>query len=111
VSDTGHARLLRFDPATRTSSVLATGLRTALGAIDSGDGGVLVVEFESGRLLRIAGGRTTVVTGALRKPYALTRATDGSVYIVEDGELSRPTGGIARIAADGTVTRLRLVAR
>jgi sugar lactone lactonase YvrE len=111
VSDTGHGRLLRFDPATRTTSVLAAGLRTALGAIDAADGSILVVEFDSGRLLRIADGQTTVVTAALRKPYALTRASDGSVYVVEDGELSRPTGGIARVAADGTVTRLRLVAR
>jgi hypothetical protein len=111
VSDTGHGRLLRFDPANRVPSVLADGLQSPLGAIDAGDASVLVVEFDSGRLLRIAGGQTTVVTGSLRKPYALTRARDGSVYVVEDGDLSRPTGGIARVAADGTVTRLRLVAR
>jgi sugar lactone lactonase YvrE len=111
VSDTGHGRLLRFDPATRRTSVLAAGLQNALGALDSGDGSILTVEFDSGRLLRIAGGQTSVVTGALRKPYALTRARDGSVYVVEDGELSRPTGGIAHVGADGTVTRLRLVAR
>jgi hypothetical protein len=111
VSDTGHGRLLRFDPARRTTELLAEGLQNALGAIRDPEGRILVVEFESGRLLRIADGRATVVTGSLRKPYALTRARDGSVYVAEDGDLSRPTGGIARIAADGTVTRLRLVAR
>jgi sugar lactone lactonase YvrE len=111
VSDTGHGRLLRFDPARRTTEVLAEGLENALGAIRGPQGSILVVEFASGRLLRIADVRTTVVTDSLRKPYALTRARDGSVYVVEDGDLWRPTGGIARVAADGTITRLRLIAR
>jgi sugar lactone lactonase YvrE len=111
VSDTGSGRLLRFDPATRTAEVVADGLHNPTGAIAAPDGSILVVEFDSGRVLRVANERTTVVTSGLRKPYSLARARDGSVYVVEDGDLARPTGGIARVAADGTVTRLRLVAR
>jgi hypothetical protein len=51
----------------------------------------------------------SIVTEELRKPYALARAADGSIYVVEDGELDRPSGGLARVAADSSVTRLRLV--
>jgi hypothetical protein len=88
-----------------------TGSRAPSARSSSPRGSILVVEFDAGLLLRIANRQTMVVTAALRRPYALARTRDGSVYVVEDGDLSNPTGGIARVAADGTVTRLRLVAR
>jgi sugar lactone lactonase YvrE len=107
VSDSGNSRLLSIDPATRATTVLASGLRNPLGAIEAADGDLLVVEFDSGRLLRLGDGR--VLTQALRKPYALTQSADGGVYVVEGGDLGRPSGGIARVADDGSVVRLRLV--
>jgi hypothetical protein len=107
VSDSGNGRLLRIDPATRAMTVLASGLKNPLGAVEAADGDLLVVEFDSGRLLRVSDGR--VLTQALRKPYALTQSADGAVYVVESGELGRPSGGIARVAADGSIVRLRLV--
>ena len=82
-------------------------MRNPLGAIEAADGDLLVVEFDSGRLLRLGDGR--VLTQALRKPYALTQSADGGVYVVEGGDLGRPSGGIARVADDGSVVRLRLV--
>jgi hypothetical protein len=54
-------------------------------------------------------GRTSVVAVGLVKPYALDRAADGTVWVVESGDLRTPTGRIARVGADGAVTRLRLV--
>lgn len=107
VSDSGNGRLLRIDPATRATTVVASGLRNPLGAIEAADGSLLVVEFDSGRLLRIADRQ--VVTDTLRKPYALMQSADGSLYVVESGELGRPSGGIARVGGDGSVIRLRLV--
>ncbi|MGH3084372.1 MAG: hypothetical protein ACRDNP_10000 [Gaiellaceae bacterium] len=107
VSDSGNGRLLRIDPATRATTVLASGLRNPLGAIDAADGDLLVLEFDSGRLLRIGDGR--VLVQSLRKPYALTQSTDGSLYVVESGDLGHPSGGIARVGGDGSVVRPRLV--
>ena len=107
VSDSGNGRLLRIDPATKATSVLASGLKNPLGAIEAADGDLLLVEFDSGRLLRM--GDSAVLTQALRKPYALTQSADGSVYVVEGGDLRRPSGGIGRVADDGSVVRLRLV--
>jgi hypothetical protein len=110
VSDSGHDRLIRVDADTGAVRLLTSGLEQPLGAIDDGAGGVLVVEFGPGRLLDVrSDGTREVVTASLRKPYALTRAGDGAVYVVEDGDLERPSGGIARVTPDGTVTRLRLV--
>jgi sugar lactone lactonase YvrE len=107
VSDSGNGRLLRIDPATRETAVVASGLKSPLGAIEAADGHLLVVEYDSGRLLRIGDGR--VVAQSLRKPYALTQSADGSIYVVESGDDGRPSGGIARVADDGSVVRLRLV--
>ena len=107
VSDTGNGRLLRIDPATRAITVVASGLTNALGAIETAVGDLLVVEHDSGRLLRIGDG--AVIAQSLRKPYALTQSPDGSVYVVESGDVGRPSGGIARVAGDGSVTRLRLI--
>ena len=59
----------------------------------------------SGRLLRIGDGR--VLARGLQRPYALTETADGSIYVVESGDVSRPSGAIARVAGDGTVVRLR----
>ena len=81
-----------------------------LGTISDGAGGALVVEYGAGRLTQIrADGTRSVLAASLMNPYALTPAGHGSVYVVEDGELDRPSGGIARVEPDGTVTRLRLV--
>jgi sugar lactone lactonase YvrE len=106
VSDSGNGRLLGIDPSTRATTVIASELKSPLGAIEAADGDLLVVEFDSGRLIRLGGGR--VVTQSLREPYALTRI-DGTVYVVEGGDNNRPSGGIARVSDDGSVTRLRLV--
>jgi hypothetical protein len=107
VSDSGNGRLLRIDPATRATTVLASGLRNPLGAIETSNGALLVVEFDSGRLLRIGDGH--VLARSLRRPYALTQSASGSIYVAESGDLGRPSGDIARVAGDGTVVRLRLI--
>jgi hypothetical protein len=107
VADSGNGRLLRIDPATRATAVVTGGLRNPLGMIESADGTLLVAEFDAGRLLRIGDGR--VLAHGLRKPYALTETAGGSIYVVESGDAGRPSGGIARVAGDGTVVRLRLV--
>jgi hypothetical protein len=108
VSDSGNGRLLRIDLATRATTIVASGLQDPLGAIETEDGQLLVVE-DSGRLLRI--GDRAALTQFLRRPYALTQAADGSVYVVESGDNVRASGGIARVVGDGSVMRLRLVPR
>jgi hypothetical protein len=107
VSDSGNGRILRIDPATRETTVVASGLKSPLGAIEATRGELLVVEFDSGRLLRVGDGR--ILTQSLREPYALTQSPDGSVYVVEGGDVRRASGAIARVSDDGAVVRLRLV--
>ena len=110
VSDSGNGRILRIDVRSGRVTVHAVGLRNVLGIELEPDGTLLAVEFDTGRLLRIdAAGRTSVVAVRLVKPYALDRAADGTVWVVETGELRTPTGRIARVGADGAVARLRLV--
>ena len=109
VSDSGNGRLLRLDPATHGASVIASGLRSPLGAIQTAHGGLLVVEYDTGRLLRVTAGATSVVVDGLSKPYALTEAPDGTLYIVESGDDNRPSGSIALVDANGAIARLRLV--
>jgi sugar lactone lactonase YvrE len=109
VSDTGNRRLLRVDPASGRSSVITTALRTPLGLVAAPDGSLLAVEFDSGSIVRVdAGGGMTTVARELLRPYALTRAADGTLYVTEAGEPARATGALVRVAPDGAVTRIRL---
>lgn len=109
ILDSGHDRIVRLDPETGSSSVVATGLSTPLGIAREPSGALLVAEYGSGRILRVLpdGSRTRVASG-LRRPYSLTRVEGGAVYVVEAGELSRPSGTLKRIDPDGAVTRIRL---
>lgn len=53
--------------------------------------------------------KAAVFEDTRREWKLLSGSADGSVYVVESGDLGRPSGGIARVAADGAVARLRLV--
>jgi glucose/arabinose dehydrogenase len=87
VSDTGNKRLIRVDPRGGRAAVVAAGLRTPMGLVLEPSGAALVLEFDSHSLSRIAmnGSRKTLATG-LSSPYALARAADGPVYVVETGK-------------------------
>jgi sugar lactone lactonase YvrE len=70
---------------------------------------VLTVEYGSGRLLRVdPSGAVAVVASGLRKPYAIARARNGTVYVTEAGELSRPTGSLRRVLPDGRTSAVPL---
>jgi virginiamycin B lyase len=111
VSDTGNDRILRVDLPSGHASVLASELRTPLGLIaEPGATTFLVLEFDARALTRLdESGRTTTVATGFDKPYALTRAADGTVYVIQVGELSGPSGRIRRVAPDGSVSTVRLV--
>jgi sugar lactone lactonase YvrE len=109
VSDTGNKRLVRLDPVTGRASVITTAVKTPLGLAAEPSGSLLVVEFDPGSVVRVdaSGGLSTVARG-LAKPYGLTRAGDGTLYVTEAGEVARATGSLRRVAPDGTVTTIRL---
>jgi streptogramin lyase len=109
ITDTGNRRLLRLDLATLRASIVSAGGWTPLGLALEPSGSMLVVDFDQGTLVRVspAGARSTLARG-LRRPYALARSGDGTVFVVEAGELSHPSGALARVTADGSVTRLML---
>ena len=110
VSDSGHKRLLRVDPATGKSSVLATGFRTPLGITLDTRYRILVVDYAAGTLLRVddSGSITTLASG-LEKPYAVAVTGDGTAYVVEAGELDRPSGKLVRVGPDGSVVPIPLL--
>jgi streptogramin lyase len=110
VSDTGNNRIVRIDPSSGQSSVLAAGLRAPVGMVAGPGGTFLVLELEAGALTSVdASGRTSSVVTGLDKPYALTRAADGMVYVIQVGDSSPPTGRIERVASDGSVAGLPLI--
>lgn len=109
VSDTGHSRIVRINPATGASSVITTALPTPVGLVMEPGGSALVLEFESGRLVRVSpSGATTTVVSGLPTPYGVARADDGTVYVTKVGEVRRATGALLRVDPDGTVTTIRL---
>jgi sugar lactone lactonase YvrE len=112
VSDTGNRRLVRVDARSGRAVVVAVGLRTPMGLALDPSGAALVLEFDSHSLSRIApnGAKTTLATG-LPSPYALARAQDGVVYVVETGSVSRATGTLDRVDPDGSRHRIRLLPR
>jgi hypothetical protein len=110
VSDTGHNRILRVNPATGASSVITTALQTPVGLTMEPGGFALVLAFEGGRLVRVTpSGAITTIASGLPTPYGLARADDGTVYVTKVGEVRRATGGLLRVAPDGTVTTIRLI--
>jgi hypothetical protein len=112
VSDTGNGRLLRVDPDDGSATVITRALKTPLGLVAEPSGSLLAVEFDSGSVVRVsASGKVTTFAHGLVKPYALTRARDGSVYVTEAGDVARASGALRRVASDGTVTTIRLVGR
>jgi streptogramin lyase len=109
LGDTGNNRILRVDPATGGSTVLTDRVSTALGVAAEPSGSVLTVEYDSGRLLRVEpSGAVSLVASGLHRPYALARARNGTVYVTEAGELSRPTGSLRRLLPDGRTSLIRL---
>jgi sugar lactone lactonase YvrE len=109
VSDTGNRRLLKVDSKSGSATVITRALKTPLGLAAEPSGSLLAVEFDSGTLVRVSPtGRRAVFARGLVKPYALTRARDGSVYVTEAGDVATASGGLRRVAPDGTVTTIPL---
>jgi sugar lactone lactonase YvrE len=108
LTDTGNHRIIHIDVATMRATVIASGEWTPLGLALEPSGTLLVVDFDAGTLVRVdASGARSTVASRLRRPYALARARDGTVYVAESGELSRPSGSLKRVR-DGVVTPIRL---
>lgn len=52
--------------------------------------------------MRRDGTRSAVAKGFV-KPYALARARNGTVYVVQAGDLDRPSGSIRRVMPNGVI--------
>jgi streptogramin lyase len=110
VSDTGNNRLIRVDPRNGRVAVVSAGLSTPMGMALEPSGAALVLEFATHRLLRIEmSGTITALAAGLPSPYALARARDGAVYVVETGSVSRATGTLDRVKLDGSLDHIRLL--
>ncbi len=104
ISDTGNRRILALNPETGAARTVVRGLRAPLGLVVEPSGSILVLEYETGRLTRVRrnGAKSTVAKGFV-KPYALARARNGTIYVVQAGDLDRPSGTIRRVTRDGKV--------
>jgi DNA-binding beta-propeller fold protein YncE len=106
-TDSGNGRILRVDlPARRATTVVAN-LRAPLGLAADRDE-LLTADYATGTVLRVSrAGAIQPIASRLSRPYALAVAGD-AVYVVEAGDLGRPTGSIKRVLRDGTVESVRL---
>jgi hypothetical protein len=109
VTDSGNNRVVAVDSDTGAFGVIAAGLSGPLGMAVEPSGDLVVSEFFTGSLLRITpAGRRTRITDRLVRPYALTRMPDGTIYVVESGQLGSVTGRLKRVSPEGAVTTVRL---
>jgi hypothetical protein len=107
VADSGNARLLRVDLTTRRATTIVADLRAPLALAADGDD-LLTAEYAAGTILRLSrAGPIQPLAAGLTRPYALAVAGD-AIYVVEAGDLRRPTGAIKRVLRDGGVQPLRL---
>ena len=69
VTDTGHDRVVRFEPESGETTVVASGLRAPVGLALEPSGAILVAEHDAGTVLRIgSAGTRTVVASGLAQP-------------------------------------------
>jgi hypothetical protein len=108
VADSGNGRILRVDLVSRQATVVAVNLRAPLALAAADRDEFLTAEYAAGTVLRVSrAGVMQPLAAGLARPYALAVAGD-AVYVVEAGDLGRPTGAIKRVLRDGSVQALRL---
>jgi len=101
LADTGNNRILRIDPATGVTAMLAR-VTSPRGLDVAADGTIYVVDSGANRVLRlgVAGSRLGYLARTAGDLYDVQVARSGVVYVLEAGQ----TGWVRRIAGDGTVT-------
>jgi sugar lactone lactonase YvrE len=107
VTDDEGGRVLRFDPATRRTTSVATGFDQPIGVALERDGAIVVSSgHDGGRVQRIlpGGGRETLL-GGLALAAFVTALPDGSLLAV-DHVRHDARGRILRVAPDGDVSTL-----
>jgi DNA-binding beta-propeller fold protein YncE len=107
VTDDEGGRVLRFDPATRRTTTIATGLPQPIGIALERDGAIVVSSgHDGGRVERIeSGGRRETVLAGLALAAFVTAVSDGSLLVV-DHVRHDARGRILRVAPDGDVSTL-----
>jgi sugar lactone lactonase YvrE len=105
IADTDNDTIRRFDLGAGVITTFARDVRGVAMLARTADGAVLASELRSDRVLRIAAdGSRTVAARVSGNPWSLAVAADGTPYVVDSGSQT-----LNRIAADGTVTRVRLI--
>lgn len=95
---TSGGQVSRYVPAQARSEVLADGFDQLYGiAVNSA--GVVVTEFGTGRLLRMAVGTVEVLAAGLAGPVGIALTEDGAYLVAESG-----AGRVVRIGESGVVT-------
>jgi sugar lactone lactonase YvrE len=102
---TTNGRAALFRPFDLTHELLAEGLNQPHGIAIAPNGGLLVAEFGTGRLLSIDGGQVEAVAEGLRQPMGVALAPDGGCLVCEAGagRVIKVTGSGVETVLDGLV--------
>jgi sugar lactone lactonase YvrE len=93
----------KYLPWAKQFEVLAEGLDEPYGIALLPDGACIVAEGGTGRVLKIAAGKTTSLCSGLKKPKGIAVAADGGCYISEAdaGRVSKLSGASSEVILEG----------
>lgn len=101
---TANGDVARWNPAAASSEVLASGHDRLMGvAVTSG--GVVFVEFGTGKVHGIEGGNVSELASGLDRPMGVAVSGEGTVYVAESGagRVVKLVGGRRETVLDGLV--------
>jgi hypothetical protein len=103
VLSTSAGLVARYRPGEPGCEILAEGLDTPAGLVETPSGDVVVAESGTGRLLVLAAGTTEVIAGGLGRPLGVAQLDTGT-FVVSDpvgGRVHRIVDGRSEIIASG----------
>jgi sugar lactone lactonase YvrE len=98
VVTTSGGQVTRYAPAAAESEVLADGFDQLYG-VAIGQGGVVVAELGTGRVLSVRSGNVDVVASGLQDPVGVAIGPDGVALVAESG-----SGRVARLSGSSVET-------
>jgi len=106
IADTDNDKIRRLDLRTGFITTVARDVRGVAMLARAPDGSLLATEFRGNQVVRFAAdGSRTVAARVSGVPWSLAVTPAGAVYVVDSDGAT-----LNRVGADGTLTRVRLVA-
>lgn len=109
VVTTSGGQVGRYRPSSGETDYLADGFDQLYGVAIT-QGGIVVVEQGTGRVLRVGAGDVEVLAAGLDTPVGVTVASDGTVLVSEVGRVVRVNGSGTETVVDGLIRPQGLLA-